>query len=191
MHLQPNSFLKYVGILAGNARFLLKYFMKQKHVILALLWPHSHNRKEFGVWGTDTFPGGDVVMREVRVYGSVHEDSQVSGRKPLGFLSYALQVKVRGLVYTTAQFIFHNVIQNLKSLFLGGKNTKFRLLIFQWYISLVICHLAMRIWPEKRLTRQVHRYVNITECIYRNWDVQTPPPPHMVEPAVVPQALGR
>lgn len=69
-------------------------------------------------------------MREVRVYGSVHEDSQVSGRKPLGFLSYALQVKVRGLVYTTAQFIFHNVIQNLKSLFLGGKKHKIQIINF-------------------------------------------------------------
>lgn len=140
------------------------------YVIPALLWLCSQNRKKFRVWGADTFPGGDRLTREAGVYGSVHENSKISSHKPFSFFSYALQVNVRRLVYIAAQFIFHDILQNLTSLFLKKQNIKFRLLTFQWYISLVMCHLAMGMWSGKCLTRQFHHYVHNTECIYTDWD---------------------
>lgn len=69
-----------------------------------------------------TFPGGYILMREMRMYGSIHEHCKISGHKPFSFFSYMLQVKVSELVYITVQFIFYYIIQNFTSLFLKKKH---------------------------------------------------------------------
>ena len=62
-----------------------------------------------------------MLTGEMGVYGSVHENSEISSHKPFSFFSYVLQVKVRRLVYIESQFIFHDIMQNLTSLFLKKK----------------------------------------------------------------------
>lgn len=69
-----------------------------------------------------TFPGGYILMRETRMYGSIHKHCKISSHEPFSFFSYMLQVKMSELVHITIQFIFYYIMQNLTSLFLKKKH---------------------------------------------------------------------
>lgn len=76
-----------------------------------------------------TFPGGYTLIRETRMYGSIHKHRKISSHKPFSFFSYTLQVKIGELVYIMVQFIFYYVMQNFTSLFLKKKKITFPILL--------------------------------------------------------------
>lgn len=89
-----------------------------------------------------TFPGVHILMREVRMYGSIHKHGKISSHKPFGFFSYTLQIKTGKPLHVTVQFIFYYSMQNFTSLILRKKTTKFR------FIILLECKLLYTYFEE-------------------------------------------
>lgn len=82
--------------------------------------------------GTRTFPGGYALMREMRMYGSIHKHRKISSHKPFSFFRYTFQVKISEPAYFTVQFIFYHIMQNFTPLLLKKKH-KIQFLILLKY----------------------------------------------------------
>lgn len=124
-----NSVKKNVVNLAGNAHFLLTHLLiwmltwtRFNSYLTTITLLHKEGRNQISVLAIKrTFPGAHVLMRETRMYGSIHKHGKVSSHKPFGFFSYMLQVKTGEPLHVTVQFIFYYSMQNFTSLILKKK----------------------------------------------------------------------
>lgn len=122
-----------------------------------------------------TFPGVHILMREVRMYGSIHKHGKISSHKPFGFFSYTLQIKTGKPLHVTVQFIFYYSMQNFTSLILRKKTTKFR------FIILLECKLLYTYFEENpvaTICRDRKQTVFAARRLGEGWP-QRPPRKHL------------